>query len=72
MTELNSEREADGPEEAAQRLGLPVAFLRMHRGYHPCVDGRHYRGSCLLTDPASESTARYFMKRHGIEGGEGR
>jgi hypothetical protein len=65
---MTSERETQSPEEAAERFGLPVAFLRMHKGYHPCVDGRHYESSCLLTDPACERTARYFMKRHGIEG----
>jgi hypothetical protein len=62
---VTAESGAESPEEAAQRLGLPVEFLKMHNGYHPCVDGRHYRGSCLLTDPACERTARYFMRRNG-------
>jgi hypothetical protein len=69
---MTGEREAESPEMAAQRLSLPVAFLWMHKGYHPCVDGRHYRGTCLLTDPACESTAQYFMKRHGIAAGDQR
>jgi hypothetical protein len=26
-------------------------LVSAHKGYHTCVDGRHYTASCLVTDP---------------------
>lgn len=48
-------------QEAAARLGLPELFTAMHEGYHVCIDGRHYRYSCLITDPDCDDIARSRM-----------
>lgn len=50
---------------AAARFGQPTEWARYHSGdHHVCLDGRQYRGSCLVTDPAMEQVARNILARH--------
>lgn len=53
----------DTTQQAAARLGLPAEFTAMHEGYHVCIDGRHYRYSCLITDPDCDDIARSRLGR---------
>jgi len=50
-------------EQIAQRFGMPTQWARYHEGQHICVDGRNYIGSCLVTDPATQQTAQYFINK---------
>jgi hypothetical protein len=55
-------------EQAAARFEMPAEWGRYHTRWHICVDGRNYSGqpTCLVTDPAVERVARYFMTRGGV------
>jgi hypothetical protein len=50
--------------QIAARLGVPVTWAAGHTGpgMHVCVDGRHYKGSCLASDPTCEYLYRYSLR----------
>lgn len=51
---------------AAARFGQPIEWARYHAStaHHVCLDGRQYRGSCLVTDPEMDQVARNILARH--------